>query len=1143
MSSSPVFFDPSGRRGRAASRAAIVLGLLVAVASTVFILSLTSLSSVGAKARRTFGLIPPLPSYDQRKAAAVLAITKNALKAISLRPQHESPTKTNSIVLGYYAPWQQSGLESLRVHAKNLTHLAPAWLSLSSSADGFNLSDYDLTTNPGNREVIQIAKQYSIQVFPVLANNRVDAFDSAVLTKLFSDPGKESRLIDQVVDFLANGHYPGLNLDFEMIPEDQWDRFVEFVAKLHQALEGHGMELSADLEAGLDPARAEQVVDELDWAVLMLYDEHGSTDSAGPIASLPWTADTLSKLLQRLPERKVVMGIGNYAYDWPSNGPAQSLTFEDAMATASGYRDQEDPSDVIAVDSDSANPRFEYDDEKGSRHTVWMLDAVTAYNQWRLGHDAGLRGAGLWVLGSEDPAIWGFLDRAKMDGSPSSAGLDKIHFPYEVDFVGKGEILSVKARPNDGQRKVEFDPDTRDAVDWTYNRYAFPYVLQKRGYKPKTLVLTFDDGPDSNYTSQILDELKALGIHATFFVIGENAEAHPDLVQRMYEEGNEVGSHSFTHPNLGTVGRRRAELELNATQRAIEAILGRSTRIFRPPYNADSQPQTREQVVPIEIADKLSYITVGENVDPLDWDTTVHLPDGSTRSKTGQEVADAVVQNVLKREGTDDEGNVILLHDAGGDRSATVAALKILVPALQKHGYRFGLVSDLLGTTRANLMPPIPADQLTLVGVDRVVFTTTFWIDRILTLGFILAIIIGLSRSVLITLLAFVSNRLQVLCDVRSSKSVTVVIAAFNEQVVIANTVRSILASNYPLREVIVVDDGSTDGTALEVENSFADSERVRVVRKENGGKASALNVGISEARGEIIVGVDADTNLDPEAIGLMVRHFNRESVAAVAGNVKVGNAENVLTRWQALEYTSSQNVDRRAYGLLNCITVVPGAIGAWRRSAVQEVGGYQTDTLAEDMDLTWRLRENGYRLVNEPQAKAYTEAPESVSAFFKQRFRWAYGTLQCLMKHRRATFRNGWFGWFALPSLWVFQVIFQVLAPIMDLKMLLLVISVGVQLSHPETSKEISGINPAFIQLESFGILYGLFFTVELIAAWLAYSWDRGRRSDLWYLFLQRFVYRQMMYGVVVKSLWRAINGGRQGWSKLNRTGTVRVG
>jgi cellulose synthase/poly-beta-1,6-N-acetylglucosamine synthase-like glycosyltransferase len=299
----------------------------------------------------------------------------------------------------------------------------------------------------------------------------------------------------------------------------------------------------------------------------------------------------------------------------------------------------------------------------------------------------------------------------------------------------------------------------------------------------------------------------------------------------------------------------------------------------------------------------------------------------------------------------------------------------------------------------------------------------------------------------------------------------------------------------------------------------------------------------LEEVEGDVVVCLDADTLLEKRAVGLLARHFSDPRVAAVAGNVKVGNPVNLLTTWQALEYVTSQNLDRRAYALFNTVNVVPGAAGAWRTGAVREAGGFHRDTMAEDMDLTWRLTLKGWRVASECGAVGLTEAPQSIGAFARQRFRWTYGTLQCLWKHRRATFRHGWFGWVLLPTLWLFQVVFQVLAPLVDLQILYsLGAFVRAWIGRAALTHDWQPLPQTTHRLYLLLLFYALFFAVDLVGAFVALRLDRERLRGLWWLFLQRFVYRQVMYAVLWKSLAQALKGVAAGWGKSERRGTVRT-
>jgi len=358
-------------------------------------------------------------------------------------------------------------------------------------------------------------------------------------------------------------------------------------------------------------------------------------------------------------------------------------------------------------------------------------------------------------------------------------------------------------------------------------------------------------------------------------------------------------------------------------------------------------------------------------------------------------------------------------------------------------------------------------------------------------------------------------------------------VAAYNEAKVIVRTIETLLQSDYRDIEIVIVDDGSQDETSEVVRAAYGGDPRITLIRKENGGKASALNLGIKECRGEIVVALDADTIFTPETISRLVRHFADPAIGAVSGNVKAGNRNGPLTIWQAVEYITSQNFDRRAFDLLNCITVVPGAVGAWRKDAIILAGLYSSETLAEDTDLTFKIRRLGYRIVTDNEALAYTEVPDTLRNLAKQRFRWAFGTLQCLWKHRSALFNPRFraFGMVALPSLWIYQIFFQAIAPIVDLAVLWSIVF--------DTY-----ISPEAYGQQAFMLLgyWALFSTVELAGAWMAFRLDKEDKRLLWWLVLQRFVYRQLMYYVIVKSIFVALRGSLVGWGKVERKGTVRT-
>src|SRR2546426_4168828 len=372
---------------------------------------------------------------------------------------------------------------------------------------------------------------------------------------------------------------------------------------------------------------------------------------------------------------------------------------------------------------------------------------------------------------------------------------------------------------------------------------------------------------------------------------------------------------------------------------------------------------------------------------------------------------------------------------------------------------------------------------------------------------------------------------------------VAVLIPAYNEEKVVVRTVRAVLESSYPNLRVIVIDDGSSDKTLEAAREAFAVEEasgRVLILTKRNSGKAAALNFGLEHLRDEeIFVGIDADTVIARDAISRLVPHFLEQTVGAVAGNAKVGNRINLWTRWQALEYITSQNFERRALNALGAVSVVPGAIGAWRTSAVRAAGGFHTDTVAEDADLTMALLERGYRVEYEDLALAHTQAPVNANGLMRQRFRWSFGILQSVWKHRAAFGRKGVLGWVALPNIFIFQILLPLVSPFIDLMFSVGAVWYFIQKSfHPESTDPAS-----FHRLVLF---FSAFLVIDFLASAIAFALERRRpeaREDTWLLsqvWLQRFTYRQLFSVVLLKTLKRALEGQRFAWDKLERTATM---
>ncbi|MDR3500420.1 MAG: glycosyltransferase [Parvibaculum sp.] len=1129
----PIFFDASGRRATQLAIVGWVAVVIALVAGVAFFASLATVQPLSSV--KLPGQMNAVPVSELEKTAKSPGLLRSAVKlAAEARDRREKAAKDRrsraeraarnnaraailepqdgrSLSIAFYPTWGNNTFASLQRALPKLDWVVPTWLTLSGP-------DMKLTSvmDPQIRGYIRDNKP-GAAILPSLQNASGGKWDGPGLAKLLAKPERRKALIAQLNQFVGQNGLQGIVVDFEDLPVASRKNLETFLSELSDSFSPQGWIVVLATPVGDDTWPFQAMAKVVDYTMLMAYDEHWLTSKAGSIAGEPWYEGVIDKRMNLLDPSETIIAIGAYAYDW-NGGDVDALTFEDAVIAA------HDSHAEIDFDDATNNPHFSYIEDDNVKHDIWFLDGVTAYNQIHAADPYQPAGYAVWRLGGEDPTIWNVMGQPY--GALAPPAMADIPIIDDIDFEGRGELLSVAAEPTDGTRKFELDPTTGDINDETYTRLPTTYVIKQFGAAGKKIALTFDDGPDPEWTPQILDILAEKGVPGTFFMIGANAESNPDLVQSVLAGGNEIGSHTFTHPNLSVTPAEAVTLELNATQRLFEALTGRSLRLFRPPYLGDSEPTDYDEIVPVKIAQDMGYITVGLHVDPLDW---------------MQPGVDKIVQTALDQihSATPEmPRNIVLLHDAGGDREQTVEALPILIDKLKAEGYEFVPVSNLIGLTSEQVMPHLPLTVGLLT--DRAVFMTLSTLGHALYWCFLIAIWLGIVRLLFLVGLSFWRRRSELRAvepPVSSTGApVSVIVPAYNEENVIVSTVRGILSSEYRNIEVVVVDDGSKDNTLAVLKENFGDEKRVAIVSIPNGGKANALNVGIAAAHGSVVVALDADTQFEPDTISRLVRWFDDESVGAVAGNAKVGNRINMVTRWQALEYISAQNLERRALAALGTLTVVPGAVGAWRRTVLDELGGFRGDTLAEDQDLTINLQKAGYRVLFDSSAIAWTEAPATFGGLSKQRFRWSYGTLQCLWKYRELTFnpRYGALGMVALPQVWLFQIILTAIAPLADL--LLVWQLIGQWIAYAQHGAEFSNAD-----LKIVGIYYCVFIVVDLAAATVGFLMERREQwSLLLWLPLQRFGYRQLMYYVVVKSIMTALRGPFVGWGKLERMGTV---
>jgi cellulose synthase/poly-beta-1,6-N-acetylglucosamine synthase-like glycosyltransferase/spore germination protein YaaH/peptidoglycan/xylan/chitin deacetylase (PgdA/CDA1 family) len=1074
------------------------------------------------------GAFPGQIRRDSERAGAVPVKADTSFRSFTKFP--------TGIRAAFYVDWDAQSFLSLQQYIDKMNLVVPEWIFIDPTADTIK-TDID-------PRAWAVMKKSGVKILPILSNNYKEVFRGDAVHRVINDPVKKQRLIDDVIKILEKDSFVGVNVDFEELQEKTNEKLVAFQKDLYDQLHARHLLVTQDVIPFNEDYNFKELSKYNDYIFLMAYDQYSDASGPGPIAHQKWIEGAVDAAVKNIPVQKLILCLAAYGYDWRlgKEMSARTVSYQEALFTA------KDEESLIDFDNDSYNLHYDYDDDDNVRHQVQFTDAATIFNALRFATEYGLPGTAIWRLGDEDPRVWYFYDQDMRKSAMSHfdfSAFSKVDAKANADFVdyeGTGEVLDIIATPTNGRITPEVNTGEMLISEETYDSLPSRFVARKYGTQDSTkLVLTFDDGPDPDYTPRILDILSKYHVPATFFVIGINAENNIPIVKREFREGHEIGNHTFTHPNIAKVSQRRAILEMESTRLLIECITGRSTIMFRAPYNADFEPEKWEELIPVAIARKQNYLDIGESIDPLDWEPDV--------------TADSIVDRTIRRK--DDmtrqglSGNIILLHDAGGDtRESTVEALPRIIEYFQKRGFHFTTVSDILGKTRDEMMPPVPKGSgYYLLQINYYFAELGYWSSHILFSTFVVFMLLSVGRVLFIAFIAtkeFFREKKYSLAawwtpEGVGAPLVSIIIPAYNEEVNAIGSVESLLNGDYPNFEIIFVDDGSADATHEVVSRAFADNPKVKVYSKPNGGKASALNYGISRSDAEFVICIDADTKLLPNAVSRLIMHFGDNKgyrikqggrsgetagtgmVGAVAGNVKVGNQVNLLTRWQAIEYISSQNFDRKAFAYLNAITVVPGAIGAFRKRAIEEAGGFTTDTLAEDCDLTIRILRCGYTVENDNVAIAMTEAPETLKQFFKQRFRWSYGVMQTFWKNRDAllNWKYRWLGYAALPNILIFQYIIPFVIPLADFFMI-------VGLLTGNASK--------------IGGYYLVFMLVDLLVALLAFCYERERLTRLLWLIPQRLIWRWLTWLVLFRAVRRALKGELQHWGVLKRTGNVKV-
>ncbi|MGA3011006.1 MAG: glycosyltransferase [Terracidiphilus sp.] len=1157
-----IFFDPQRKRWKRLRRIFDVTAVIFTLVIALFLFNILRYQQLPE-------LLLPTPRHNY-KALPDRSSLLHGPKAP--RPARRKTTRKPSDIpfntgeglrAAFYVEDDPASYSSFKAHVHQIDLLFPQWLHIDATQpillamSGDHRHEYPVIDpaavhDPDEenkiKHVIEVTKE-DTEIFPHLTNfnPNTQSWDPAVGAML-ADPAKRAVLRQQIIRFLtAFPAYRGLSLDFESLPDDASPAYVSFVRELYADLHPRNLRLYVNTMVSTTDEDFKGIATNSDGLILMNYDEHQIESHPGPVASQEWFVNNLRRALKIVPKEKLICALGNYGYDWTMSipqkkrghraKPPQVINTED-LSVSDVWQRASDVDADLSLDYDTLNPHFEYiDEDLNQRHVVWFLDSVTLLNEMRAARGLGLQTFALWRLGEEDSSLWSVWDKPSAPASLDALG--EVQPGYDVDDEGEGDIIRVTGQPQPGKRIIEQDTDEPDLksrliTDEHMDVYPRTYTVEQYGYHPNQVALSFDDGPDPKWTPKILDILRNKGAKATFMLIGEEAQQNVGLMKRVVREGHEIGNHTYTHPDISEISIRQLDLELTLTERLFASKLGIQPLYFRPPYDIDEEPDTDDQAAPIERIQKDGYTIIGSKMDTNDWN---EHPRKSPAEIT-QTILDQLQNMKVKPQF---RGSIILLHDGGGDRSATVAALPVLIDALRAHGYTIVPVSTLLGKTTADVMPKITFFQFLRALPDSIAFSSLALIGSFIMVMFYVGDILMSARLLLVGIFAVI-ERLRhphALASPGFNPRVAVLIPAYNEEKVIVRTIRSVLNSDYENLHIIVIDDGSSDSTYDISRQAYAAeiaAGHIQVLTKPNKGKAAALNFALDRLTEEFYVGIDADTVIAPDAISKLIPHFEDPLVGAVAGNAKVGNRVNLWTRWQALEYITSQNFERRALDLFNVVTVVPGAIGAWRTAPVKAAGGYPVNTVAEDADLTMNLLEQQLKVVYEDRALAFTEAPIDAKGLMRQRFRWSFGILQAVWKHRLAFVRNKAMGYFALPNILIFQMLLPLLSPFIDFMFLAGIVHYFVDRHyHPEAASAATFEKLVFYFLG--------FLVIDFLTSSVAFSLERrhpANKGDYWLLFhiwLQRFAYRQLFSLVLAKTVKRAIDGKPFNWEKLERT------
>ncbi|GGE59063.1 hypothetical protein GCM10011517_28470 [Actibacterium pelagium] len=872
------------------------------------------------------------------------------------------------------------------------------------------------------------------------------------------------------------------------------------VLEQHLDRSGLGQCLIGPSEAAF--LRDPDILATVDIAVAVLIDAKTSPTVAP--ATGAWIVKQVGELHEAAKTGKLRFAISAAGISWEGGQRRSSrVSYAVAMDQAATY------SSPPTFDAKASSMMVRFIDVEGRPNQIWLPDAVTMSEALKAIPES--IPVVIWPIGYEDPTLWEvFLDGSAKPPETVSLGEQVIETVEDGIFVSTSEgRLGVRRFEAAISPEVGLSALSYDIIP------KAPWLSEIANVSLPSLTLTFDGLGDLDDFDSVLNALSGAEVKATFLLGLEDTLLRSDRITRLLEEGHEIGLLAEGDIDGDGLVSGLDRFSFDLSQHALHHHTGTLPVLVRHPSRS---PLAVSRVAELAVAREL------QKQGRLALPTGISAPYGQYDPRAFHEV---VLAAVLSQ-----PFGIVRFDFSSGNSKSVSDSFKTTLDLFLAEGIQILSMPEVVETDAQRLHAYTDAQPDIL---DKVVYgSLRFSWNSFEDFFLILALIVLIRAPIQIVLALIWRNRYPV--EPNYKPEVTVVVPAFNEEQVIARTIASILDSTYRHLKVLVVDDGSADHTAGIVEELVASDERIELIRETNHGKWYAEDIAINNLDSPIFVVIDADTLLHPDAIEYLVQPFRDPKVGAVAGTVEVGNQMNLITRCQAVEYTVSQELMRRAYQAFNGILVVPGAIGAWRTDAVREAGFVTGDTITEDADLTVAVNRANYRVVYQPDALSYTEVPETLRQFMKQRLRWSLGILQVSWKHKRAILEGRGIGLISIvESLW-YRLVSGVVYPLLDLLLVGLLLqsvfafALGVQPIAFGFSFEFYLAIAAHVFLDVVNLIF---------AFWFKRRWD-------WSLLLisplMRLGFVQLLYISSFRALYHAVTGKLDVWEKIFRTGKAKM-